>query len=87
MERQTLGPVVVGPGLFKIMVSCPLIPFTVSPVSYLRMIDLWYFFNTACLYIIRLGGTKVLSVDLNKIFLLLFVDTFGTAPNRHSMHP
>ena len=43
-------------------------------------------FNTACLYDMNLGGTEVLSVDLNKKFLLLFVATFGTIPHCNSVH-
>ena len=78
---------VVGTVFFKIMVYWPLIYFTVAPVSYLSMIDLRDLFNTACLYDIRLGGTKLLYVDFNKIFLLLFVATFGTVPHRHYVHP
>ena len=44
------------------------------------------FFNTTYLYDRRLGGTKVMSADLNKIFLLLFVATFATVPNCHPMY-
>ena len=44
-------------------------------------------FNTSCLYEIILDRNKVLSIDFNKTFLLLFVDTFSTAPHRHSVHP
>ena len=51
------------------------------------MIALQYLFNTACLYDIRLRRTKVLSVNFNKIFLLLFVATFGTVPHCHYVHP
>ena len=78
---------VVGPVFFKIMVSCPLIYFPVAPVSALSMIVLQDLFNTTCLYDIIFCGTKVLSVDFNKLFLLLFVNNFGTAPHRHSIHP
>ena len=56
-------------------------------MSYLRIITLRDLFDTAYLYDIRLGGTKVLSVDFNKMFLLIFVSTFGTIPHRNSMHP
>ena len=45
------------------------------------------FFNNTCLYDIRLIGTKVMSVYLNKIFLLIFVATFGTVQHHHSVHP
>ena len=45
------------------------------------------FFNTTFLYDIMLGGTKVPSVDFNKMFILLFSTTFGTVPHRYSMHP
>ena len=50
------------------------------------MIGLQDFFNNACLYDIRLGGTKVMHVDFNKIFLLLFVATFGAVTHRHYVH-
>ena len=53
----------------------------------LRVIALQDLFDTACLYDIILSGNKLLSVDFNKIFLLLFVATFGTVPCRHSVHP
>ena len=59
----------------------------VTPVSALRIISLRDLFNSAWLYDIRLGGTKVLSVDFNKIFVFLFVATFVTVPHRHSVHP
>ena len=52
-----------------------------------RVIVLLDLFNTTCLYDIILGGTKLLSVDFNKIFLLLFVATFVTLSHRHSVHP
>ena len=45
------------------------------------------FFSTVCLYEINLGGTKVMSINFNKIFLLLFVATLDTVPHRHSVHP
>ena len=57
------------------------------PVSDFRVVILMDLFNTICLYEINLGGTKVVSVHFNKIFLLLFVATFGTVPHRHSVHP
>ena len=53
----------------------------------LRVISFQDLFNYACLYDIRLGGTKLMSVDFNKIFLLLFVAIFGTVPYRRSVHP
>ena len=85
--RWTLVPVFVGNVFLKITLSWPLISFQVDPVYYLRIIALWGFFNTACLYDIRLGGTKVLSVDSNKIFLLFFVATFVTVPHRPYVYP
>ena len=51
------------------------------------MIVLQDLFNTLCLYDIRLGGTKLLYEDLNKIFLLLFVAAFVTIKHRHYVHP
>ena len=63
----------------NIIYSCACVIFTV-----IVLLDL---FHTACLYDIILGGTKLLSVDFNKIFLLLFVATFVTVPHRHSVHP
>ena len=56
------------------------------PVSSLRVIVLVDFLSNACLYELNLGFTEVLSVELNKIFLLLFVATIGTVTNRHSVH-
>ena len=56
-------------------------------MSDLRMIVLQDFFNTTCFYDIVLGGTKVLSIDFNKILLLLFVANFDTFPYRHSVNP
>ena len=44
------------------------------------------FFNTACLYNIRLGGTKVVSINFNEIFLVLFIANLGTSLHRHSVH-
>ena len=85
--RRTLGPVVFGYRFFKIMMSCLLMQFPVAPVSDFRVTTLMDLFNTACLYGINLGGNKVLYVDFNKIFLLLFVATFGTVPHRNSVHP
>ena len=41
----------------------------VAPVLALRMIAFREICNTACLYDIRLGVTKLLPVDFNKIFL------------------
>ena len=78
---------VVGPGFFKIMASFCLIYFSVAPVSAFRVIVFLEFFNTACLYAIIFGGTKVLPVDFNKISLLLFVSTFSTVPHHHYTHP
>ena len=78
--------VVVGPVFFKIMVSCPLIYFPVAPVSALSMIVLQDLFNTTCLYDMNLGAAEVISVEFNKIFLLIFFDTFGIVPHRHSLH-
>ena len=86
LGRRTLVLEVVGPGFFKIMVSCPLISFPVAPVSALRMIVLQDFSNNSCLYNISLGGTKVLSVYFNKIVIFLFVATFGTVSHRHYLH-
>ena len=85
--RRTLGPVFFGYVFFKIMVSCPLMQFSVTPVSDFRMIILLELFNTSCLVDINLGGTKVLSINFNKIFLLIFVATFGTIKHHHSVHP
>ena len=56
-------------------------------MSDLMMIVLQDLFNTLCLYDIRLGGTKLLYEDLNKIFLLLFVAAFVTIKHRHYVHP
>ena len=53
------------------------------PVSSLRVIVLVDFLSNACLYELNLGFTEVLSVELNKIFLLLFVATLGTVPHCH----
>ena len=59
----------------------------VVPVSYLRMIALRDLFDTTCVYDIKLGGTKVLSIYFNKLFILLLFSTFGNAPRHHSVHP
>ena len=40
----------------------------------------------ACLYELNLGGTELILVEFNKIFILLFVATIGTVPNCHSVH-
>ena len=52
-----------------------------------RVVILVELFSTTCLYGMNLGGTKVLSVDFNEIFLLLFVVTFGNFPHHHSLYP
>ena len=54
-------------------------------VSALRVIILVDLFSNACLHELNLVATEVLSVDFNKIFLLLFVSTLGT--KSHSVHP
>ena len=61
--------------------------FPVAPVSALKLIILVNFLSNAYLYELNLGGTEVLLVELNKIFLLLFVATIGTVPHHHSVHP
>ena len=68
------------------MVSCTIIQFPVAPVSALRMIGFQYLFNTACLNEIRLGGTKVLTLDFNKTFLVLFISNFSNTPHCNSVH-
>ena len=77
---------VVGFGLFKIMLYFPKTQLPVLPVSSFRVVILVYLFNTTCLYDINLGGNSLLSVGFNKIFLLLFVATFVTVPHCHSVH-
>ena len=83
-----MRPGVVVPGFFKIIVSWTLIYFLVSPVSDLMTIALMDQFNTTRLYEIRLGGTKVMSVDFNKILyyylLLTLVPSNTTIPCIHS---
>ena len=69
------------------MVSLYRIYFLVAPVSYLRVIALMVFLSNACLYKFKLDGTGVLSVEFNKIFLLLFVTALGTVPHRNYLHP
>ena len=54
-------------------------------MSALRVIVLIELLSNACFYVLNLGGTKVLSVESNKIFLLLFVVTLGTVPHHTSM--
>ena len=56
-------------------------------MSYFRVIILVELFNTTFLYKINLGGTEVLSVEFNKIPLLLFFANLVTVPHRHSVHP
>ena len=68
------------------MLSFPKIELQVAPVSNFRLIVLVGLFSTACLYVINLGGTEVLSIEFNKTFLS-FVSAFGTVPHRHFVHP
>ena len=75
LNNGVVGEVKYGAGgcwfwFFLIIMSCPLMQFTVVPVSAFRVVILMDLFNTVCLYEINLGGTKVLSVHFNKIFLL-----------------
>ena len=73
-------------GLFKIMLSFPQKQFLIAPVSAFRIISLMELFSTTCLYDMNLGAAEVISVEFNKIFLLIFFDTFGIVPHRHSLH-
>ena len=47
-------------------------------MSYLKVIVLVEFLSNSCLYELNLGGTEVISVEINKISLLLFVAALGT---------
>ena len=62
----------------------------VVPYSFVESVKTHYFVLDSWVdnaYDSILVGTKVLSVYFNKIFLLLFVATFGTVPHSHFVHP
>ena len=56
-------------------------------MSVFRVIILVELFSNAYLYDKKCGGTEVLSVEFNKIFIFLSVANFGTVPHRHLVHP
>ena len=82
----TQGPLVVGCGFFKITLYLPQIQFRFAPVSAFRLIILVDCLITTLLQELNLVGSEVISVELNKIFLLLCVATFGTVPHHNSVH-
>ena len=85
--RSNQGQMFVGCRVFKMMVSLSQMQFTVAPVSALMVIILVEFLSNACLYELNLGVTEVLSVEFNKIFLLIFVAILGNVPHRNYVNP
>ena len=68
------------------MVSLSQTYFSIAPVSSFRVIVLVELLSNACLYELNLGGTGVLSIEFNEIFLLLLFTTLGTLPQSHYGH-